>query len=838
MLTQTKTSMRADQLMERAFLKTRKTGKILGLLLLFFCLPIGVWAQKTINLNSGSIDFQMSPLSNIPSEYLKEAKAARFFSINPALQQAASVEIGDIVNLQLFEGDNYTATVSSIVTDVNGNFTLTLKLPDYPMGFAIITTSIDGKSLVNVSIPERSRSFGSRYSGNSNVNYLIEIDESKIERPHCGTNEITMPQEIEIFLNENGDNVKNLAPRQKSVQASNCGPDYNTNTSSPATISVLVVYTPAAAQTSYASSHGGMSNLIATMIALGNTCLSNSQTGITLVLAHSAQVNYTENNVMTTSLNRLQNPSDGYMDNVHALRKQYNADLVQLLTTDNDSGGYGNLLTNTSGSTNSAFSVCWVTQVADNYPCSVHELGHNMGLGHGAQQTSAWSNGIFDYSYGYRLTGTTNNAYGNKYYTTVMSYAGNYYGDGLTPQYISYFSNPNINYQSAATGTTSQIGPNNKSADAARSLREMKHVVAYYSDRVQNLPDAPTNIVVSNPTNNGATFTWDACANATGYRVCHPIGGGYYYSYYTTTNTTYPVSNSDWFPSQCTNYEFFIMAVNECGDAVSSPTLTFKTKCVTDPTVTTSVATNIAINSATLNKTVTENGTAVTEQGFEYRETSSSTWQTTTSNNVTGLTAGTQYKFYAYATTANGTINGTVLSFTTTSVVSVTGVTVSPTNVSFTSIEATQQLTATVAPANATNQTVTWSSSDTSVATVATDGLVTAVGCGTATITATTQDGNETATCTVTVTIPNGIETIEVQAALHIYPNPVKDELYILSQSSIDKIEIWDISGRIIIDNVQLTNDNAINLSGLSSGAYFARIFTENQIITKKIIKQ
>ena len=63
----------------------------------------------------------------------------------------------------------------------------------------------------------------------------------------------------------------------------------------------------------------------------------------------------------------------------------------------------------------------------------------------------------------------------------------------------------------------------------------------------------------------------------------------------------------------------------------------------------------------------------------------------------------------------------------------------------------TETLTATVAPDNATNKAVTWTSSDTSVATVDAAGKVTAVGAGTATITVTTQDGNHTAACTVTV---------------------------------------------------------------------------------------
>ena len=62
----------------------------------------------------------------------------------------------------------------------------------------------------------------------------------------------------------------------------------------------------------------------------------------------------------------------------------------------------------------------------------------------------------------------------------------------------------------------------------------------------------------------------------------------------------------------------------------------------------------------------------------------------------------------------------------------------------------TGTLTATIAPADASNQTVTWTSSDKTVATV-TAGTVTGVKAGTATITATTEDGGFTATCAVTV---------------------------------------------------------------------------------------
>ena len=62
-----------------------------------------------------------------------------------------------------------------------------------------------------------------------------------------------------------------------------------------------------------------------------------------------------------------------------------------------------------------------------------------------------------------------------------------------------------------------------------------------------------------------------------------------------------------------------------------------------------------------------------------------------------------------------------------------------------------ETLTATITPENATNQKVTWKSSDAAVATVDAAGKVTAVKAGEATITVTTEDGGKTATCKVTV---------------------------------------------------------------------------------------
>jgi uncharacterized protein YjdB len=99
--------------------------------------------------------------------------------------------------------------------------------------------------------------------------------------------------------------------------------------------------------------------------------------------------------------------------------------------------------------------------------------------------------------------------------------------------------------------------------------------------------------------------------------------------------------------------------------------------------------------------------------------------------------------------TGRGTINGANLA-TYLNGIQVTGVTLNQSTASV-NVGATLQLTATVAPANATNKSVVWSSSNNSRATVSANGLVTGVSGGSATITVTTNNGSFTASCAVTI---------------------------------------------------------------------------------------
>ena len=81
----------------------------------------------------------------------------------------------------------------------------------------------------------------------------------------------------------------------------------------------------------------------------------------------------------------------------------------------------------------------------------------------------------------------------------------------------------------------------------------------------------------------------------------------------------------------------------------------------------------------------------------------------------------------------------------------VTEISVSPTTADLL-IGETKELAVTVVPSNISNQLLSWSSSDTSVATVDENGIVTGIDSGTAIITVSAKDGsNKTASCTVSV---------------------------------------------------------------------------------------
>jgi uncharacterized protein YjdB len=144
--------------------------------------------------------------------------------------------------------------------------------------------------------------------------------------------------------------------------------------------------------------------------------------------------------------------------------------------------------------------------------------------------------------------------------------------------------------------------------------------------------------------------------------------------------------------------------------------------------------------------------------------------------------------------------------------VSVTGVTLNKTTAEL-KVGESLQLSATVARTNATNKNVTWSSSDSKVATVSATGLVTAVGEGSVKITATTADGNKVATCTISVTSSTGISNVQTGISTYISGNI----LYVQSPVA-EKVQVYSISG-VLLYSLQKAEGNATYSVNQSKGA-------------------
>ncbi len=265
---------------------------------------------------------------------------------------------------------------------------------------SVILSVYDGVMSGNITVP--GASYQVRYVG-ERVHVVYEIDQSAFppERPP-----------IPVYDTSN-DSSRNSVP----VKGDSGG-----------RIDVLVAYTPAARST--ASGTAAMQSLVALAVTETNTGYSQSQVTQRIRLVHSTEVSYTESD-WNTDLSRLRGKTDGYMDNIHALRDQYGADLVVLITEKTDSCGLGYMMTTLSHDFESyGFSVV-ARNCATGYYSFAHEMGHNMGSNHAHDDPV--SPPIFPYAYGYKSP--------TKAWRTIMAY--NCAAPGCDR--INFWSNPGFN---------------------------------------------------------------------------------------------------------------------------------------------------------------------------------------------------------------------------------------------------------------------------------------------------------------------------------------------------------------------------------------------------------
>ncbi len=162
--------------------------------------------------------------------------------------------------------------------------------------------------------------------------------------------------------------------------------------------------------------------------------------------------------------------------------------------------------------------------------------------------------------------------------------------------------------------------------------------------------------------------------------------------------------------------------------------------------------------------------------------------------------------------------------------IAVSGVTVAPN--AAVGVNNSTTLVATVQPANATNKTVAWSTSDAGVVTVSQSGVLTGVSPGTATVTVTTQDGAKTASSTITVSnvlitsvtlnkaaVTVGVgDTTTIKAAIAPANASNKTVVWSSSNPSIATVNATGIVTAIAVGSATI-NATAQDAGGVSAGS-------------------
>ena len=82
------------------------------------------------------------------------------------------------------------------------------------------------------------------------------------------------------------------------------------------------------------------------------------------------------------------------------------------------------------------------------------------------------------------------------------------------------------------------------------------------------------------------------------------------------------------------------------------------------------------------------------------------------------------------------------------------------------------------------------------------------------------------------------LSEVELQKMCYVYPNPAKDYVKVLSHFDISTVQLVDISGRVVREQIVNTFEGVIDTRGLSSGTYIVKINTVKGSVEEKLIIQ
>lgn len=155
----------------------------------------------------------------------------------------------------------------------------------------------------------------------------------------------------------------------------------------------------------------------------------------------------------------------------------------------------------------------------------------------------------------------------------------------------------------------------------------------------------------------------------------------------------------------------------------------------------------------------------------------------------------------------------------------VESVSIQPTEITLEGIGKQYQLSATVLPENATNKSLHWTSSNQMVCSVSDGGMISAVGTGTATITATSVDGSKKAECNVTVVQPVASLTLNKHITSIRIGESEELTATISPDNATDKGIVWTSSNT----DIAVVNDKGVIVAMKAGKANITATSTQNQ---------